>query len=303
MSSGTFSAFGRSFKSVPTRGRRVELAAGQARRADQFVFIHLNMFQLAGRGVDAERGGRDGPFQNGRRQQADVVVSLGGLRQRPLEDVARRRETLSERASSAPALSFATCTATSPVDGREARVREPHPDLDRLIALIALAVGLDLRLSLADELRAGEEANRLNPEAAEVPVADAEPPAPGVIDGVEHRLPRADELVDEDRQLAVGAGLGRMLGQHERGGLLARGFEIPNNSGSDCQIWVLDASSSPNRKIGLVRPSAVNSGRNALKSRCRRRWGCGRLGQFDGQKHFQGRAAIRQRVEPLAGDE
>ena len=146
-----------------------------------------------------------------------------------------------------------------------AGVREPDADLDRLAPLVAPAVGLDLGLLLAQQLRPGQEPDRLDPEPAEVAVADAEPPPPGVVDGVEHRLARADELVEDDRQLAVGAGQRRVLGQDQRGRLLARGLEEPEAARAGP---ARSGRSSPRRRrtgrSGCERPSTVSSGRNAV---------------------------------------
>ena len=148
-----------------------------------------------------------------------------------------------------------------PVGRRQPGVGEANAKLDRLPALVAPAVGLDLGLLLADQLGARQEPDRLDPEPAEVAVARAEPPPPGVVERVEHRLARADELVEVEGQLAVAAGHGGMLGQHQGGRLLAGRLEVPEQLGQVLPDLGAGGLVSPNRKIGLDRPSTVSSGR------------------------------------------
>ena len=45
-------------------------------------------------------------------------------------------------------------------------------------------------------------------------------------------------------------------------------------SGRPCQIFSLDSSVSPKRKIGLARPSSVSSGSERMRRSCRRPSGC-----------------------------
>ena len=147
--------------------------------------------------IDAEIGD-DRPIERRRRQQADLVFSLGGLRQRALEDVLGARNQLERQLPRALALAF-DLDRDLFAGRHQPGVGEAYADLDRLAALITATVGLDLCLAVADQARTRHEADRLHPEAAEVAVAHAEPPSPGVVERVEHHLAGPEELVDDQR--------------------------------------------------------------------------------------------------------
>ena len=104
-------------------------------------------------------------------------------------------------------------------------------------------------------------------------------------------LAGAEELVDDQRQLALGAGDRGMFGQDQRRGLLARGLEVPEELGQGpARSRMLSTSLSPRRKIGLERPSSGQLGterRHAVADGRR----VARIGQLDRQE--ESRAASR----------
>ena len=156
-------------------------------RADQLGLVHLDVLQLAGgRRRPGTRPSGSAPSRTGGGSSRTSYSPSAACGKAPSKMFRGRGDGLSVSLRG-PCPLRSTWTTTSPPAGADAGVREPDADLDRLVPLVAAAVGLDLGLLLADQLRPGEEPDRLDPEPAEVAVADAEPPAPGVVDGVEHR--------------------------------------------------------------------------------------------------------------------
>ena len=116
VSSGTFEGLGRSWSSALGGQRRVELSARRRGDADQLGLVHLDALELAGGRLDPERR----RFLEDRRgEQPDLVIPLGRLGQRPLEDVPGAGDLIERQLARAQSVR-STWTVTVPLGGASA---------------------------------------------------------------------------------------------------------------------------------------------------------------------------------------
>ena len=107
--------------------------------------------------------------------------------------------------------------------------REPHHHCHLLVAA-ELGLRRNLQLDAADA-RPRQHAHRLDPEAVEVLLFVAEPPAPGVVEPEEQHRTRAGERLEDKRVLLAGGaafgGAVRVNGEHDRVGFSSVAGRVP----------------------------------------------------------------------------
>ena len=117
--------------------------------------------------------------------------------------------------------------------------REPHHDRHLLVAA-ELGLRRHLQLDAADA-RPRQDADGLDPEAIEVFLVVAEPPAPGVVEPEEEHRTRAGERLEDQRVvLAGGAAFGgsvRVNGEHDRVGLSSVARRVPVRAAAAGSRW------------------------------------------------------------------